>query len=145
MSIPKCPDGRLSPRAVQAPGRADADQLAQEQPEVEARDVHQQALQDVRVSPQVHPPHPLRLIQALSPPPTRRSRRPYLHPFEEIPCSSVEVERHTKQENNTAAATSITGQISLIASCNVERRSFADESLYSATGVVQKKIAYSLP
>ena len=34
--------------ALQAPGSADADHLAQEQPEVETRDVHQQALQDVR-------------------------------------------------------------------------------------------------
>ncbi len=55
-------DGGYHP-APQAAGRAGADRLTQKQPEVEARDVHQQALQDVRMPPKVHPAHPAGLKQ----------------------------------------------------------------------------------
>ena len=58
----QCPCAGYGP-ALQTPGRANADLLAQEQPEVETRDVRQQAFENVRMPPQVHPPHSPRLIQ----------------------------------------------------------------------------------
>ena len=49
--------------ALEAPRRAHARQLAQEQPEVEAADVNEQPLENVGVSPQMHAAHPARLVE----------------------------------------------------------------------------------
>jgi hypothetical protein len=43
--------------------RADADQLTQEEPEIEAARVDQQSLADVRVAAQVHTAHPAGLVE----------------------------------------------------------------------------------
>ena len=49
--------------ALEAPRRAHAGQLAQEQPEVEPADVNEQTLENVGVSTQVHAAHPARLVE----------------------------------------------------------------------------------
>ena len=49
--------------ALETPRRPDARQLPHQQPEIEAADVHEQPLQDVVVSAQMHPPHPPGLVE----------------------------------------------------------------------------------
>ena len=48
--------------AETATGRADADQMTQKQPEVATRDMDQHPFQNVRMPPQVHPPHAPRVV-----------------------------------------------------------------------------------
>ena len=48
---------------LQPARRADADQLTQEEPEIEAARVDQQPLADVRVAAQVHTAHPAGLVE----------------------------------------------------------------------------------
>lgn len=52
-----------SSAALEAPRRADARQAANEQAEIEAADVHQEALPDVGVSPQMYPAHAPGLVE----------------------------------------------------------------------------------
>src|SRR5438045_5611575 len=53
--------GREEP--LQPSRRADANQVTHDEPEVEATGMNQEALQNVRVTPQVRPPHPTGVIE----------------------------------------------------------------------------------
>jgi hypothetical protein len=53
----------VASRRAASARRADADQLTQEEPEIEAARVDQQPLADVRVATQVHTAHPAGLVE----------------------------------------------------------------------------------
>jgi len=62
---PECDDQRdqRAQAALEATRRADAEERAHQEPEIEAPDVDEEAFQDVRVAPQVRPAHPAGLIE----------------------------------------------------------------------------------